>query len=640
MAKGRRTLWGRTWRALAYVLGVALFLLVTAIVTLDILLNKPEVKSAVEGWIARSTGVEVRYEKLSTGVFPPAISAKGLQAKSTDWGVGVDEVEVQVRVWRREIDEVVVRGVHAWVQKAAEGEGKPSGSGGAAPKKPAQEGEASETTEGQASWGKGFVLRKLSFERCSLEWRDAEGRRLGSVEGLEGEFAGVAADRPLKGTLRAAMPGGGEAEATVSAGAIAEYAADWTHLPLELRVTARVADIEAAAEGFGGAAAREVAHRLAVDENGTSAKEEWNAWASAVGTLHNGFSVGLGVSADRKGRSPEWKVEVKGNVTADGTFDGTVSVPAARWDGKRVRDVQAKVRATPEEAKAESVTVGFCGGTVRAKSVSAAWGGEAPEVALDGMQGVGVELGEVLGWAGVGGGGLDWSGRVFFGGEASARLGDGTNVVQSLKGRFQGKIQGLSSGTGDGGVIGRVLETLEKSGPLLSGVLPGLPTAAGEWRAALEANGGRVCYDVAEAEAVAQGGGRIDVKNAKAGIGGYWVELSGRVELAEETLALSGVWAAEHEKALQLVGGDEKKLALLPGGDKGEVQIPLVVKGTFDGVELWPDMDALLAHVQESDAVQEKIGEAVEHGLEHLHSKDRENVEAALGMLQGLLKRP
>lgn len=639
MAKGRRSWLGRMGRALAYVAGVAAFLAVTSVVTLDILLNKPGIKSAVEGWIARSTGVEVRYDRLSAGVFPPAIAAKGLEAKAEGWAVAVDEVEVQVRVLRREIDEVVVRGARVRVQAAS---GEAPGAGRRAAEKGAGAAPGGGAA-GKASWGDGFVLRKLGFERCSAEWCDAEGRRLGGLEGVGGAFAGVSADRPLQGTLRASVPGGGMVEATVSAGAFAEVAPEWTRLPVELRVSARVEDLVAAADGLGGAAAREVARRLAASgaDGAPAAEEEWNIWATAVGTLHNGFSTGFGVSADRKGRSPEWKAEAKGRVSADGTFDGTASAQAARWDGKLVRNVQAAVHATPKEARADGLTVGICGGTVRAKAVSASWADGGTELALEGVQGVGVELGEVLGWAGVGGaGGLDWKGRVFFGGEASGRLGDGTNVVQSLKGRLQGKIQGLSSGTGDGGVVGRVLAALEQGGALVSGVLPGLPAAAASWRAALEANGGRVCYDVAEAEAVAQGGGRIDVKGVKVGLGGYWVELSGRVELAQGTLALSGVWAAEHGTALQLVGGDERKLALLPGGDQGEVQIPLVVKGTFDDVELWPDLDALLAHVQESDEVQDAIGEAVERGLDHLHSKDRENVEAALGLLQGLLGRP
>ena len=144
-------------------------------------------------------------------------------------------------------------------------------------------------------------------------------------------------------------------------------------------------------------------------------------------------------------------------------------------------------------------------------------------------------------------------------------------------------------------------------------------------------------YEVAEAELTAAGNGTVEVAHAKLGIGGYWLELAGRVGLVEQTLDLTGRWTATGEEALRLVGGDPDKLAWLPGGDNASIYIPLTVTGPFAKLEVRPDYSAILDHWRSSDAVQTKVEKEISRGLEHLHTKDRENVEMGLSILQGLL---
>ena len=665
-ARKQRSAWGRLWRFLAYVAGLVLFLGITAVVTLSVALNRPKVKAAVEGWIQRSTGVEAEYDRLGVQVVPPAIVAKGLRAADGvgAWGVSVKGVQVRLNVFKKEIGEVVVQGAKGWT-RAKKPEEQGEGVGAETAEKPAGTAQSTRTGAGGAgeggqgatapgtgegeepamTWGKGFVLRKLSLEGCGFEWQDADGKRLGAVEAVHGEFAELGADRPIKGSVAVPMPGGGEASVTVSAGAPAEFGQDWTRWPVELQVSFQAENLARAAETWGGAAAKDAVGHL----GGGGAL--WKGWASVVGTVHHGFSVVVGGVGEEKGKAPFWKVDVKGEMMVsdalEPSFAGTIEIPEAQWDGRVVKGMKTMVRADASGAKADGVSASLCGGTLRAKEIRADWAGGAVEIALDGAQGAGLELGELLQWAVPAGqedsfvAKMDLQGRVYFGGEAMVSLpkgGAGGDALQSLKGHFQSKVQGLTSSVGDEGGLGRVLDALEKtSGVLLKSVLPGLEKAAQDWRKALEKNGGRVVYEVAEAEATARGDGLVEVHQVKLGAGGYWLEAKGQLNLADQSMALSGAWAATKDKALALVGGDADALALLPGGEDGSVRIPLAVEGPFASPVVKPDIAAIVAHVKESNAVQEKVQNEVERGLGHLHSKDRQNIEAGLSILQGLL---
>ena len=369
---------------------------------------------------------------------------------------------------------------------------------------------------------------------------------------------------------------------------------------------------------------------------------EWNACLSVVGMARNGFTAEAKVTGAEAGRKPMWKADVKGTVRMDQGFVGRVDLGEGRWDGLPIGACGADVTAGLEgDVTARNVSVSICNGTIQAGEVSVrkASGAGAQEIAARGVQGAGVELEEVMKWAGAGAD-TGLGGRLFFEGEGSVVTGgEGADGARSLKCSLQGKAQGLRSGVGgQGELVGRGLSALQMAGgSLLSKALPGLEAEVKEWQEKWEASDGVVTYDVAEVDVSAAGDGQLQVRRARVGAGGYWAEVTGVVDLVEESLALNGAWAAGQEKALRLVGGDTEKLAWLPGGEEGSMCFPLTVRGPFDKVEVRPDTGALLANWKESDVVREKVGKEVNRGLERLHTKDRENVEAGLAILQGLL---
>ncbi len=655
---GKRGGLRRLWKVLAYLLGVVVFLGITAVVTLDVALNRPRVKEAVEGWLKRSTGVDAGYERLKVGVFPPAIVAQGLRAESPDWGVTVDGVEVRLQVLKREIGDVVVKGVRAWGQERPKAEGEVSEAGGETPAKtegggevaagPEKGGEAGEggiAGEGKGvAWGKGFVVHRIRLEKCSAEWRDVEGRRLYGVDGVSGEFTEVGAERPLKGDVTGNVPGGGEWAVALSTGAFSDVGWNWEELPVEVQVRVRAENLEKAAQEWGGGeAGAALARRAMVGADGLQVpKMEWNVSASVVGMMRNGFTAEVKLSGAEAGKKPAWKADVKGTIRPDQGFVGRADLAEGRWDGLPIGACGADVMAGLEgDVTARNVLVNICNGTVRAGEVSVwkAEGTKAQAIGASGVQGAGIELAEVMKWAGGAGADLGLGGRLFFSGEGSVVAGEGADVARSLKCSLQGKAQGLRSGVGgQGELVGRGLSALEMAGgSLLATALPGLSAEVKEWQEKWAASDGIVTYDVAEVEVRSAGDGRLEVRRAKVGAGGYLAEVSGTVDLAEKALDLNGAWAAGKEKALRLVGGDEEKLAWLPGGDDGSMRFPLTVSGTFDKVSVWPDTGALLTNWKESDVVREKVEKEVTRGLERLHSKDREHVEAGLAILQGLL---
>ena len=652
---GKRSGVGRLWKVLAYLLGVVVFLGITAVVTLDVALNRPKVKEAVEGWLKRSTGVDAGYERLKVGVFPPAIEAKGLRAEGPDWGVTVDGVEVRLRVFKKEIGDVVVKGVRAWGQEKPKVDGSETEAGGGKPAQkegggevaagPEKGEEAEAGGEGKGvAWGKGFVVHRIRLEKCSAEWRDVDGKRLYGVDGVSGEFTDVGAERPVKGDVTGNVPGGGEWAVALSAGALFDVGWNWEELPVEVQVRVRAEDLAKAAEQWGvGEAGAALVRRAMVGADGSPiSKMEWNVCASVVGMMRNGFTAEAKLTAAEGGKKPEWKADLKGTIQPDQGFAGRVDLAEGRWDGLPIGACGADVTAGLEgDVTARNVLVNICNGTVRASEVSVrkAEGTKTQEIGARGVQGAGIELAEVMKWAGAAGAELGLGGRLFFSGEGSVVAGEGADVVRSLKCSLQGKAQGLRSGVGgQGELVGRGLSALEMAGgSLLSAALPGLSAEVKEWQEKWEASDGVVTYDVAEVEVAAAGDGRLEVRRAKVGAGGYWAEVSGVADLAEKSLALDGAWAAGKEKALRLVGGDEEKLAWLPGGEDGSMRFPLTVKGPFDKIEVRPDTGALVKNWKESDVVREKVEKEVGRGLERLHSKDRENVEAGLAILQGLL---
>lgn len=655
--KRRRSGWARLGRVLLYMLGLVVFLSVTAVVTLDIALNRPKVRTAVEGWLHRTTGVEAGYERLAVKLWPVAIVAKGLHAEDTAWGVEVDDVEVRMRVFRKEIEEIVVRGVRAWGQeqqmaetpaeKQPPTEGKPSGEG--------EEGAGKQP--GGIAWGKGFVLRRIRLEDCNVEWRDAQGKTLYALKKVAGDFVGVGVDRPVAGKLGGPVPGGGEWWINLAAGAIAETEGDLMGWPLEIALGVETADLPTTAAQWGGKKAEELVRRALIPvQTGTPGGDSgrqgvgWSLSAMVVGTAHNGFSVTADVVGTQPGKSPIWKVALKGVENLAEGFSGSIEIPAAQWDGNHFSASMGTIAVHPDgTALAKDIAASLCGGSMRVASVEVQQTAQAGELlfAIGGMQGVGIEIAEMLRFANVPDGGLDIGGRLYFSGEASVKLGGtgtdgeaapGTAVAESLKGHLQGKVQGLHTGVGEGPLVGRVLDILQVAGgTLLKPVLPGLGAAAEEWHKKLDKSGGTVSYEVAEAELTAAGNGTVEVAHAKLGIGGYWLELAGHVGLVEQTLDMTGRWTATGEEALRLVGGDPDKLAWLPGGDNASIYIPLTVTGSFAKLEVRPDYSAILDHWRSSDAVQTKVEKEISRGLEHLHTKDRENVEMGLSILQGLL---
>lgn len=128
---------------------------------------------------------------------------------------------------------------------------------------------------------------------------------------------------------------------------------------------------------------------------------------------------------------------------------------------------------------------------------------------------------------------------------------------------------------------------------------------------------------------------------ARMGEGAYRLRADGTADPGEKALDLRVELAATAEETSRLAGGRSLE-GWMPAKD-GCLAFPVSVSGPWASPRIAPDLGAWGSHLKEQLAqpeTQERVEKEVQRGLDKLklHSKDRQNVEAGLKLLEGFLK--
>jgi len=200
-------------KPIAYVAGVAVFLLATAHFTLRHALNTPKFKDALTGFIERGTGRAAEYERIGYSLFPFSLVVQNATLKEkggTQDFASIREFSAVVDFRAKEISTLRLDRPSIRIVQRADGTfnfsdllsappaEKPSP--GPAPEKPASPGQPAPKESGPAT-PPPFTLRQVRIEDAQVEFvrqRADQGEESFRLSELDFLFRDVAPDQPLR----------------------------------------------------------------------------------------------------------------------------------------------------------------------------------------------------------------------------------------------------------------------------------------------------------------------------------------------------------------------------------------------------------------------------------------------------------
>jgi len=329
---------------------VVALLLAAAHVTLALALNSEKVKTAVTGWLERSTGWKVGYARLAGGLFPPRLEMKDAAAEeaSGEWKVAVGTVSLALDVRRREVSALTVerpvvrhRAPPKGTPEAREGRG--GGGGGGTGGAASGAGGAAKPKELPPLPADGFALKRLEIAGGRYEEVGADGTAKVAVDGISLVAENVSLDQPVQAELAFWL--GAETNAgkvSLNAGAPREWwgrPGDW---PVRLRMDLMLEDLAAAARALGGLE--------------TGLLQRPGLWANFVGTPVSGITLSGAFTDGRRHQSPDISVNWKGTVHTGDPLDARaalegfaaqveIGIPVFRWGALATKDGKGTVEA-------------------------------------------------------------------------------------------------------------------------------------------------------------------------------------------------------------------------------------------------------------------------------------------------------
>jgi AsmA-like C-terminal region len=199
--------------------------------------------------------------------------------------------------------------------------------------------------------------------------------------------------------------------------------------------------------------------------------------------------------------------------------------------------------------------------------------------------------------------------------------------LSTLQAEAQAQIDDLQSVGDNGSLLDQIWLKLDN--PLLLKLVPRIQGKVDQ----AKVNAATVCtshYEEATAT-LAMRDGTVTLSDTRLSAPNVRVDLSGTVRLPENQLDLRAQLVLSPEETERLTEGKDLS-AYLPY-EKGGLMIPIALTGPLEKPTVLPDFDRLL-----KNALEGTVTEQLTPQLDKLHSKDKKNVEEGLQLLQGLFK--
>ena len=652
----------RLLRFLLWLVGTALFLLVTAHFTLRHLLNTPKFKAAATGFIERATGRAADYGRIDYELFPFALVVRDAALKEKDGAqdfASIRSFSANVDFRTKEITALRFDRPTLRIVQNADGTYNFSDLIAAAPAEPSGPAQppAGPRPETKAV-APPLVLRWVEVADASFEFirRDAAGEESFRLSDLNFNLEDFAADRPLKMHGRAAIGKSSAFQFELSGPAFADYADRPGAWPAAFNARLDVrnfADVRAfLPEGtlpFQSLWATLIVHgaiadRLDVLLNVQTGEETEAHPVAAEFALSGEFSLpapvvqhltrGQPLPEEFQYFSTPCELPV-GAITLDSRpalalalkhLQATLAlrVPRIVYGQNRLDAGVAGARLHAGALAITNAAISAYGGTLEARGHVQLLGCPLT-YRLDSLTADKMEIGQALAAIGLG----DFaavSGTLHLDASASG-YAVAESGLDSLVADAQARIENLQTvGTG-GSLMDQVW--LQLDNPLLLQLLPRLQAKVAQaQRATATTTTSR--YDVATAR-LALRNGVATLSDVRLAMPGYRIDVAGSAWPFADRLDLAGKVVASPEETAQLTGG-KNRADVLPYEDGG-LMIPFTVRGALRDPRALPDLDFLLQNAL-AGASSGSSGDL----LDGLSKSDRKNVEKGLEILGGFLK--
>ncbi len=657
-------------RFIAWLAGVAVFLLATAHFTLRHLLNAPKFKAAATGRIERTTGRAIDYGRIDYRLFPFALVVRNASLKERD-GVrefaSIRSFSATVDFRKKEISELRLEQPAIRIVQRADGTFNFSDlvssgpEGKSAPPKPATPKPAPVPAPVPAPAAAPFAIRLVEIDKARFEFvriHENGAEETFTLSDLDFQLRDFAPGKPFRMDGSAAIGKTSSLAFELSGPAPAEYARSWGAWPADFNSRLAI---------------RDFADLKAFLPEGTLPFQSLDATLHLQGPLADKWRILLNLRTPEATETHPAALELacSGEVSlpapvAQHLIDGTplpeefqftpppcdpppgsVSPGADPWLALLLKQLRAKVGISiPRMAYGQNR---LSGGTVANLGNGAleiplarfsAYGGTLEArgnvqllacplaYRLDRLVAQDLSIEQALA-----ANGLDdfahLSGKLQL--EASATAFAGAEpALRALEADAKARIDGLQSvGTG-GSLMDQVWIQLDN--PLLLKLVPRLKPKIENAKATASAvTTSR--YDEATAT-LSLRKGLATLSGARLAMPGYRLDLSGTILPFDDRLDLAARLIASPEETANLTGGKDLS-AYLPY-ENGGLMVPLSIRGPWRSPEVLPDLDLLL-----ENALNGIVGggnESAGSPLDALSGSDRKNVEKGLQILGSFLQ--
>ena len=652
-------------RFIAWIGGMAVFLLLTAHFTLRHALNTPKFKAAATGFVERATGRAAEYERIDYTLFPFALVVRNAALKEQDGArdfASMAEFALVVDFKTKEIASIRMEEPAIRIVQRPDGTFNFSDLMAPAPAA-ATPGAAAKPAGPKPAAGPAapaappIVLRLVQIEKARFEFVRADAapdEEPFTISNLDFELRDFAPDRPFRMDGRAAIGKSSAAQFELSGPALEDYADNLGAWPVAFGARLDIrdfADLKAflpkgappcqgmeATLNIQGALADKLHILLnlktpaATEAHPVALELALDAEASLPGPVLQHLLAGAPLPAEFQFAPPPCEPPPGGVSPANDPVAGLL-----------LKHAQAKADlAFPRIAYGQNLfengaaTVFLRGGTLTIPNAKlAAYGGTIEArgnvqllacpltYKLERLAAKDLAIEQALAANGLGdlatlSGALQL--EAMGGGHAVA--GPGLN---SLEADVRAHIDRLQTvGTG-GSLMDRVW--LELDNPLLPKLMPRLKSKVEQAQRAAD-NVTTQRYDEAAA-VLSLRNGIATLSEARLSMAGYRLEAAGPIRPFDDQIDLAARLLVSPEETLKLTDGKDRS-DYLPY-ENGGLMVPLFVRGPLHEPEVRPDYDRLLQHAL-AGVANEDLGAE----LDKLSDSDKKHVQEGLKLLQGL----
>jgi len=663
---------------IVWLLGVALFLLITAHFTLRYALNTPKFKAAATGFIERTTGRIVTYDRIDYSLFPfslVVLNAELKEADGTTTFASIEEFAAIIDFHDKEITSLRLKEPTVRIVQYADGtfnfsdlvvtepEKTEPGEAAAEPAEPAEPTKPAPTEPKSAPAEKAatkpFSIKLVQIDRAQFEFvrvDEQNNQTPFTLSDMNFQLLDFAPDQPFQLKGNVTIGKSSTFDFSLSGPALAEYAEHLGGWPIDLASTMNI---------------RDFADLKAFLPEGTLPFHSLNLALNLTGNLEDGLQ--LAADLDTPDATEQYPVAMELNLQADLNLPGpviqhllagsplpasyqvafppcelppgTMTLTTFPMESLLIQHVKANATLTfPTIAyglnrlEEGSVTAHLVNGVLTIPSVKmkAYTGtiearGNAQLLAcpltyrLDSLSATHLEIAQVVAANGIEAA-ESFSGTIQF--EASAQgAAIAEEGLRSMEADAKVQIADLQSVSDNGTLLDQIWLKLDN--PLLLKLVPRVKEKVNQ----AKLNAATVTtshYEEAIATLVLRDG-TATLSDTRLSTPDFRLDLSGTVSPLEDQLKLSAQLIASPEETERLTDG--KDLSSYLPYENGGLMIPIAITGSIEKPTILPDFDLLL-----KNALAGTITEQLGSQLENLHPKDKKHVEEGIQLLQGLFQ--